>query len=360
MAMPNLSCLSQEDLLKLLKFSSDLGDNYNDFINTTLRSLDDVFDLPISTYTIFSQDAGNNIIILENHSNFFTPKDLEFYNNGGYLSDTSFINSRVDFARNSNKYVFVTEYHHDATDYLSQQMRGMGIKYQIRVGAHKRGISPLHVLSIYLPDDTPAPDDYQTALFSAIGKVFSEHVGNYKNLQICNTVCRCYVKGLTGDYGFAIYEPYTNTLEYNRNFAQLNPGKSVRSYVEELMDVLPKNWKGDKPFLFSRGSSQFTIQEMDDVLPGSVSYYLIKSQHLQEPAVEAPSRPAIKSQYLTHGLTLREIDVITLIEGGLSNSEISERLVISMSTVKTHIKNIFSKYGVGSRTELLRKLQEEN
>ena len=357
MSMPKLSDLSQIDLMNLLKFSSALGDNYSDFINTTLRSLDDIFDFPISTYTIFSHDQNNNTIILENHSNFFTPTDLDYYDSEGYLSDISFINSRVDFARNSGKYVFITEYHHDATDYLSRQMRNLGIKYQVRLGSHKRGVSPLHVLSIYLPDDTPAPNEYQIELYSAIGKIFSEHVGNYKNLQLCNAVCKCYLKGLSGDCGFAVYEPHSNILEYNRHFAQLGGGRSVRSYVEDIMSGIPENWIGEKPVVITKGRTQFTIQELTDATPGTISFYMIKAMPAADPA---PSlRPAIKPQYLNHGLTLREIDVIRLIESGMNNQEISTNLVISMSTVKTHIKNIFSKYGVSSRTELLRILQEE-
>jgi NarL family two-component system response regulator LiaR len=49
-------------------------------------------------------------------------------------------------------------------------------------------------------------------------------------------------------------------------------------------------------------------------------------------------------------LTEREIDVLTLVTQGLNNAEISERLYISMNTVKTHLKNIFQKLEVEDRT----------
>lgn len=55
-------------------------------------------------------------------------------------------------------------------------------------------------------------------------------------------------------------------------------------------------------------------------------------------------------------LTVREQEVLQLILSGKSNREIAELLFISESTVKTHARNIFSKYDVGSRAELISTL----
>jgi DNA-binding CsgD family transcriptional regulator/MFS family permease len=55
-------------------------------------------------------------------------------------------------------------------------------------------------------------------------------------------------------------------------------------------------------------------------------------------------------------LTVREQDVLQLILSGKSNREIAGTLFISESTVKTHVRNIFSKYDVGSRAELISTL----
>lgn len=50
-------------------------------------------------------------------------------------------------------------------------------------------------------------------------------------------------------------------------------------------------------------------------------------------------------------LTSREIEVLKALTEGLSNKEIGEKLFISISTVKTHIINIYSKLGVKNRVE---------
>jgi DNA-binding NarL/FixJ family response regulator len=45
----------------------------------------------------------------------------------------------------------------------------------------------------------------------------------------------------------------------------------------------------------------------------------------------------------TSCLTLREQQVIALVDNGLSNKDIAQRLGIELSTVKNHIHNILSK-----------------
>jgi two-component system, NarL family, nitrate/nitrite response regulator NarL len=63
-----------------------------------------------------------------------------------------------------------------------------------------------------------------------------------------------------------------------------------------------------------------------------------------------------------HGeqLTLREREIVALIDQGLSNKQIAERLYIEVPTVKNHVHNILEKLHVSDRHEAAARLREPN
>jgi LuxR family transcriptional regulator, maltose regulon positive regulatory protein len=77
-------------------------------------------------------------------------------------------------------------------------------------------------------------------------------------------------------------------------------------------------------------------------------------------SLEAESHPppSPTAQPLVEPLSDRELEILGLIAGGLSNREISERLFLALITVKGHNRNIFRKLQVRRRTEAVARARE--
>jgi DNA-binding NarL/FixJ family response regulator len=85
------------------------------------------------------------------------------------------------------------------------------------------------------------------------------------------------------------------------------------------------------------------------------------AERLMPLPVEPPSPPPAKtSPIYPHGLTAREVDVLRLLAQGFTNAQIAEALVVSLLTVKAHLRSIYSKLGVTSRSAATRYVLEHH
>ena len=99
-------------------------------------------------------------------------------------------------------------------------------------------------------------------------------------------------------------------------------------------------------------------QTLDVVTDALRKYFLgtEESPQLRSTVVSTASVSANRS--LIDPLSERELEVLKLMDTGLSNSEIAERLFVGKDTVKKHINHFYSKLSVNSRAEALARAHE--
>lgn len=73
--------------------------------------------------------------------------------------------------------------------------------------------------------------------------------------------------------------------------------------------------------------------------------------HLEEDSIN-------EAELEKFNLTEREYEVLQLLAKGCNNAEIADQLFISISTVKTHVSNLFVKMDVKNRTHAVTKAQK--
>ena len=124
------------------------------------------------------------------------------------------------------------------------------------------------------------------------------------------------------------------------------PGDYVRVFLDEgpsmegLLEQLRENEEvGDYAFqLLTSAELDEGKREQREILP--LASYV-------EPSPE-----------LVEGLTEREMEVLRLLRSGMTSTEIAKELVIAVSTVRTHLKNLYGKLDVHSRMEAIQKAEE--
>jgi LuxR family maltose regulon positive regulatory protein len=107
---------------------------------------------------------------------------------------------------------------------------------------------------------------------------------------------------------------------------------------------------------------EFRIHHREKIrnFAGSASSRLIKYVDVLLSAFsQTQTSERAHSDYWSGQISSRELQVLHLIELGLTNQEIAERLVIAVSTVKSHINSIYNKIGADNRVQALTIAREQ-
>ena len=90
---------------------------------------------------------------------------------------------------------------------------------------------------------------------------------------------------------------------------------------------------------------------LERVMSGQAAIDPAVQHHLLDVIASPAATPVGRAPHYPDGLTHREAEVLALIAQGLSNTEIAGQLVVSETTVKSHINHLFAKTGVRDRAQ---------
>ncbi len=107
----------------------------------------------------------------------------------------------------------------------------------------------------------------------------------------------------------------------------------------------------DIQFLRSFYTFEFPVRIFFNLWLNIMTAYMAFRTMVSMPHIGKNAQPLRRLVHL--GMTPRESDVLPLLLSGKSNGEIAQELDIAVSTVKTHVRNIYKKVGVTTRHELI-------
>lgn len=145
-------------------------------------------------------------------------------------------------------------------------------------------------------------------------------------------------------------EEFDRTEFYNDFLARdgLHHGVNFHAYAASghLGDL--RVWRGR-----DRDPFQKRDLELLDAVGAAFGKALANLRTVEEKLQDADPRLKLANWASEHGLTVREQDVLCLVNEGKRDREIARLLGVSVTTVRSHLKSVFQKSGASSRSALI-------
>ncbi len=148
-----------------------------------------------------------------------------------------------------------------------------------------------------------------------------------------------------------IHLPFRSGIECTRRLKDQSPDLQVLILTvyedsESIFDALKAGASG---YLLKRSSPAEILAAIADVVDGGspmssqIARQVISSFQQPAPTLEPEGEP----------LSERETEVLGYLTKGYTGKEIADKMCVSINTVKTHLKHIYQKLHVRSRSEIL-------
>ena len=161
--------------------------------------------------------------------------------------------------------------------------------------------------------------------------------------------------------------PTIDGIEATERIKEQNPDIKVLMYTsrEGDDDIFDSFKAGADGYITKGATSQQTVAAVRAVAEGAgwldpaIAKVVLSNIRKSAPTEQRRGEINYTLGKNLYGLTEREMEVLALIVDGLTNPQIADKLVITISTTKTHVHNILQKLYVTSRAKAVSTAMKE-
>ncbi len=161
--------------------------------------------------------------------------------------------------------------------------------------------------------------------------------------------------------------PTIDGIEATKKIKSANPRIKVLMYTsrEDEDDIFDSFQAGADGYITKGATSEQTISAVLAVSEGAgwldpaIAKVVLTNVRRNAAPAQRTGEINYKLGKNLYGLTEREMEVLALIVDGLSNPQIAEKLVVTISTTKTHVHSILQKLYVTSRSKAISLAMKE-
>ncbi len=161
--------------------------------------------------------------------------------------------------------------------------------------------------------------------------------------------------------------PTIDGIEATKKIKAVNPDIKVLMYTsrEGEDDIFDSFSAGADGYITKGATSEQTVSAVLAVSEGAgwldpaIAKIVLTNIRRSNHGTEKRGEIDFKKGKNLYGLTEREMEVLSLIVDGLTNPQISEQLVITISTTKTHVHSILQKLYVSTRSKAISMAMKE-
>lgn len=358
---------TKEDLDSILAFTAAINSDYSGFENNVLIALATIFDQHLSAYTVFKLDAEGQMYVSRISSNSIPSEVIERYKTDLFRKDP-FLKKYSQLCAASNAGTFFTEDSLDPGEFQNSEyaafLKKFNIAHEAILGINDPAGNMINLI-LYKYGSVGDFTEREKALFQYIGQVFNQskalHRKSLRQQRRLDAMC---AGAEDPQCGLALIDSRGRLLFSNSLFMTYSASLSSGLYKEDIVKDTLYAVLGD--YNLPRVGEAHRQVHIDNMCVSLQSHratlagraeelYTIKIEKDSEKRLANLDSAALASQY---GLTRREAEVLIMAAKGYNNQQIADELYIGVSTVKSHVGNIFSKLSVSSRAELLRKLRK--